>query len=385
MKSNHIVLTTISEPVVLLQLQKNLQQYGHLDSTVCWVVGDKKTPSACIDLCQRVTDTGLEVRYLDIEAQDKWGERFREFYDRLAYNNETRRNIGYLFAMEHGCERLISIDDDNYPTGDDFIGGHLKTGRQWEGRLIEDRSGYYNICEHLTVHPDRLLFPRGFPFELRGKTNSCALLPAGEGVSIGVTSGLWTNEPDVDAVTWLNGKVESIEYKGPCSLVLGQNTWSPINTQNTSVVRELIPAFFTIPMGFEFPGGRIERYGDIWGGYFLQAIMTGTAYHICFGQPVVEHRRNPHNYLDDLRYEFWGMILTDWLLSVLREEFKPTGTAIIERVEELSAFLQEVGCLRLPKWCPEDVRNFITQTARTLCLWANVCRQITARFQRIAL
>ena len=375
-KSNHIVFTTIYKPKVLLDLQKNLEHYSHLDNTVCWVVGDHKTPEACADICKEVTDLGLETYYLDIPSQDEWGKRFPEFYRRIPYNNETRRNIGYLYALEQGCERLISIDDDNFPTGDDFVGGHQNTGRKWDGEVIEEPSGFHNICEYLEIEPRRQIFPRGFPFELRGQRNQPLIGNAFPDAQVGVTEGLWTKDPDVDATTWLNGKVESKAYLGPSYFVLSQNTWSPINTQNTSVIRELVPAFLCVPMGYPVPGGRIERYGDIWGGYFLQALMSGTSYHICVGHPIVEHRRNPHNYLEDLRHEFWGMILTDWMVTQLREGFRPRSQAIIDRIKELSTFLLEISTTKLPNWCSTEVRDFISETVVTLDLWADVCRKL---------
>ena len=129
-------------------------------------------------------------------------------------------------------------------------------------------------------------------------------------------------------------------------------------------------------MGYPVPGGRIERYGDIWGGYFLQALMSGTSYHVCVGHPIVEHRRNPHDYLDDLRHEFWGLVLTDWLVSHLREGFKPTGSRIVDRIRQLSAFLIKTSASELPNWCPVEVRDFIIETSTTLNLWADVCREL---------
>ena len=375
-KSNHIVFTTIHKPYVLLDLQKNLEKYNHIDDTICWVVGDFKTPEACADICREVSDLGMETNYLDISKQDEWGKRFPELYHCIPYNNETRRNIGYLHALENGCERLISIDDDNFPTDEDFIGGHLNTGRLWENGVIYEQSGFHNICEYLEIQPDRLIFPRGFPFELRGIKNNSSIISAPANAKVGVTAGLWLKEPDIDATTWLNGNVESTSYHGKPHHMLSQNTWSPINTQNTSIVRELIPAFLCIPMGYPVPGGKIERYGDIWGGYFLQAIMANTPYHVCFGRPIVEHRRNLHNYLDDIRHEFWGMVLTDWMISQLREEFMPTSCSILDRVMELSIFLKEIGSNKLPDWCPSEVRNFILETAITIDIWAKVCKKL---------
>lgn len=375
-KPNHIVLTTINKPDVLQELWTNLSVHGHLDKTVCWVVGDIKTPSSCQEICQKVTSDGLETHYFSMAKQDQWGKKFPEFYKTIPYNNETRRNIGYLKALENDCERLISIDDDNYPTNQDFIGYHKQTGKHWNQDLISDESGYFNICELLEIDPERLIFPRGFPFKLRGKKNKAFLKPSNNCTLIGVTAGLWLKEPDVDATTWLNGKVESIGYSGPEKTVLDQNTWTPINTQNTSIAVELIPAFLCIPMGHNLPGGQIERYGDIWGGYFLQALIKNTPYHVSFGFPLVEHRRNPHDYLNDLRHEYWGMMLTDWMLSKIKNKFDPNCKNISERVIELAIFIKEITSGDLPDWFPPSVKTYLLQTADTMHAWALVCQKI---------
>lgn len=376
-RSNHIVFTTIYRADVLLNLHENLERNGNLDNTICWVIGDNRTPVECKQICDQATRKGLETRYLDIAYQDAWGKKFPEFYGMIPYNNETRRNIGFLHALEHDCETMISIDDDNFPTTDDFIGFHAITGKQWHGELIKETSGYYNICEFLTIEPHRPVYPRGFPFNRRGGLNKSTYIAGQSDIIVGVNSGLWTCEPDIDATTWLNGPVQSHGYTGPPSFVLDHETWSPINTQNTSLVRELVPAYLCIPMGHSVPGGRIERYGDIWSGYFLQAVMGGTPFHACFGRPIVEHRRNPHNYLDDLRHEYWGMMLTDWLLSELRKNFMPTGNAIIDRVVQLSEFILSLTGDRIPDWTPPEVEKFIENTGRTLSLWAMACKRIT--------
>jgi len=375
-KENHIVLTTINCPILLKNYYNNLEHYKKLDSTKVWVVGDIKTPFDVSVFCSELTNEGLETEYLDIQRQDEWGLRYPKFYSRLPYNNETRRNIGYLHALEDGCERLISIDDDNWTTVDNFIKGHAFTGKEWDKPLLSDPSGFYNVCEYLEFEPVRHIFPRGYPFSLRSKMNNPQPKSPQTPVRIGVTAGLWLRAPDIDATTWLNGKVNGISYTGPELFVLDQNTWSPINTQNTSVVRELIPAFFCIPMGWNVPGGKIQRYGDIWGGYFLQALIQGTNFNIAFGRPIVEHRRNPHNYVDDLRQEFWGMILTDWMLNILQEDFHPEEDSMCNRVEELSKFLGSTAITKLPSWCAHEMKSFITYTAETLMIWAEVCKKI---------
>jgi hypothetical protein len=374
-KPCHIVFTTIHHPTILRDLYENIHRYGHLDEVKVWVVGDRKTPSSAAAIAAEISALGLETVYFDVEEQDKWGKQFA-LYPLIPYNTDGRRVFGYLRALEDGCEVMISIDDDNFPTSDDFVGFHRRTGQAWRQPVLREEKHFHNICEYLVFEPSRLVFPRGFPFQLRGQMNQAQSVAAPEGAAIGVTEGLWFDEPDVDATTWLNGKVKGVEYKGPDVFVLDQPTWSPVNTQNTSVVRELIPAFVFVTMAWPVPGGKLDRYGDIWGGYFLIALMQGTKHHVAFGRPLVEHRRNPHNYVDDLRYEFWGMILTDWLLEILRESFKPTSRTMPERVLELAEFLEAEAIGHLPAWCPAEITSFLHSTAQKLRQWSAACRQV---------
>ncbi len=241
---------------------------------------------------------------------------------------------------------------------------------------MREPARFHNICEYLTLEPHRLIFPRGFPFQLRGHVNQPEFVLSPKDATIGVTEGLWLDEPDVDATTWLNGRVKGVRYNGPDLFVLDQSTWSPINTQNTSVVRELIPAFVFVTMACPVPGGVLDRYGDIWGGYFLLALMQGTKYHAAFGRPLVHHRRNPHNYVDDLRHEYWGVILTDWLLHLLRNSFKPRSRNVSDRLPELAEFLEAEGVTQLPGWCPPEIKRFLQSTAENIREWSSACQQV---------
>jgi hypothetical protein len=374
-KPIHIVLTTIHHPTILNDILDNVRKHGHLDEVKIWIVGDRKTPASAGVLAREITQKGLECTYFDIPQQDEWGKSF-PLYRLIPYNTDGRRVFGYLKALEEGCEVMIALDDDNFPTEDDFIGGHRRTGQKWSGQVLREAAGFHNICEYLTMDPQRLVFPRGFPFQLRGHSNQPEFAPAPPNATIGVTEGLWVDEPDVDATTWLNGKIKGVGYNGPDLFVLDQKTWSPVNSQNTSVVRELVPAFVFVTMACPVPGGTLDRYGDIWGGYFLLALMQNTRYHAAFGRPLVQHRRNPHNYVDDLRYEYWGMILTDWLLHLLRNSFRPTSTEIVDRLPELAEFLVEQGVTQLPGWCPEEIRNFLRSTAENLREWSAACQLV---------
>jgi hypothetical protein len=200
-KEIHVVFTTINHPSILNDLQANLQQHGRLDDVKVWVVGDRKTPASAGELAREVSRKGLETVYFDVAQQDEWGKTL-PFYKLIPYNTDGRRVFGYLKALEEGCRLMVSIDDDNFPTKDDFIGHHCRTGQKWSGSLLREPREFHNICEYLKLEPQRLVFPRGFPFQLRGHVNQPQQVPAPADATIGVTEGLWLDEPDVDATTW---------------------------------------------------------------------------------------------------------------------------------------------------------------------------------------
>lgn len=370
------MFTTIFDPESILQaLYENISRYHHLEEVKVWVVGDKKTPAIVAGLAGKFSALGMETVYFSVEEQDLWGKNM-EFYGRVPYNNHTRRNFGILKALADGCQILISIDDDNFPTADDFIGFHSNNGKPYDGMLITETAGFHNLCEYLEFAPKRSIYPRGFPLALRDYANKPQLRSAGgQNFRIGVIEGLWLQDPDIDATTWLNGTVKGKAYTGQDMQVLDRGTWTPINSQNTSIARELLPAFLMLPMAWPVPGGKIDRYDDIWGGYFLQAVMEGSPYRVAFGRPIVEHRRNPHNYADDLRYEFWGIILTDWLVQRLHDQFRSSNSGIAERMLDLAEFIKQ-SAEGLPAWRPQEMKEFMLQTAVSMRLWVETCRKI---------
>jgi hypothetical protein len=67
-------------------------------------------------------------------------------------------------------------------------------------------------------------------------------------------------------------------------------------------------------------GSRLNRFGDIWSGYFVQKCAKTLGYAAAFGAPAVEQVRNDHDLFVDLREEYWGIVLSEhlseWLTRV---------------------------------------------------------------------
>ena len=74
-------------------------------------------------------------------------------------------------------------------------------------------------------------------------------------------------------------------------IMLAPGVMSPINTQNTAFHRDTVPAFYFVPVGDPVSGLPVERYGDIWAGYFVKKAIDHLGDRITYGAPACDHRR----------------------------------------------------------------------------------------------
>ncbi len=265
-----VVLTTIADPVLLDGYFENFRANGRLAQVRVIVIPDRQTPKAAYERCALLTKKGLPVICPTLEEQECFLRKLGLPADFIPYNSDNRRNIGYLIALEGECDFVISIDDDNFaPTRGDYFGEHaVVCGETHDCRILEASGGWFNVCALLNMEPEIETYPRGFPYFARHEKVRVAARVAS--ATVRINGGLWTHHPDLDAMTWLNGPVKAAAFRGT-SFVLDRATRSPINSQNTAVHRSVIPSYYFVKMGAIVAGMKIDRYGDIFSGYFSQA------------------------------------------------------------------------------------------------------------------
>ena len=238
--------------------------------------------------------------------------------------------------------------------------------------VVEANGGWFNVCEQLSLEPNISMYARGFPYFARGKRTTVREWEYETAVRI--NAGLWLQEPDLDALSWLHAPVRSTAFCG-ASVVLGDHTWSPVNTQNTAIHRNAIPSYYFVRMGLPVSGMRIDRYGDIFSGYFSQACAKGLGDSVRVGTPIAMHRRNSHNYLRDATQEMGCICVLEDLLPWL-QEYRLSGKDYLETYESLSHGLEEAACqFRGFIWTEETVK-FLRSTANTMREWVKACRRI---------
>ena len=225
-------------------------------------------------------------------------------------------------ALEQGCDALISIDDDNFCRDDeDFVGKHAAVGTRMRLSARRSSDGWVNLCDELRFAAPTVSYPRGSPYKNRHLQRETIDEPLE--IELAMNVGLWLDDPDVDAVGRLAERPRVVEYAGS-PFALARDTWTPINTQNTALTAEAAAAYYYVRMGYAVEGLKIDRYGDILSGYFVQKCIRHLGEAVRIGDPICHHRRTPHNLFKDLYHELAGMVVIEELLPWLRE-LKLTG------------------------------------------------------------
>jgi len=369
-----MVLTTIADPVVLEGYYANFVAHGHLDQIQVIVIPDQKTPPSAMLRCAELRKRGMDVVCPPLEQQERTLRCLGFPPDLVPYNSDNRRNVGFLMAAESGADFLISIDDDNYcPSSEDYFAEHsVVCGDEQRCSVMDSNSGWYNLCDLLELEPAGRSYPRGFPYAARHQQPD--VQSRSQSATVRINAGLWLRDPDLDGVTWLAAPVRARSFKGN-SVVLGDRTWSPVNSQNTALHRDVIPAYYFLPMSHSPGGMQIDRFGDIFSGYFSEACARHLGHHIRAGTPVVEHRRNSHHYLRDATQELPGICILEDLLPWL-QDLQLEGDTYAEAYLSLSLHLEDSVSRFSGFIWTETTRTYFHSMAASMRAWVAACQQI---------
>lgn len=374
-----IVVTTIYGGQFIHEYYNHFQACGDLEKVNFYVVGDRGTPSSCREQVEQYTRQGLPWYYLGPEEQEEFLKPFPELAAEIPWHTDNRRNVGFLMAYRDRCDVMIAIDDDNYPKLDwPFLAGHATVGQEVSLLSAVGYKGWFNLCSMMEVQCPSLgsgetVYARGFPYQRRRP--ACSQIDAEVSTgTVAINAGLWSGDPDVDAATRLVTRCVASE-KSTVDYLLAPSTLMPINTQNTGVLRDAIPAYYYVKMGHAVGGMKLDRFGDIFSGFFVQKCAQAVGHRVRVGSPVVEHRRSPHNLYKDLWNELAGMVVIDDMLPLLETPLTPTTSysdatlELADRIEAWSA--QQSGFL----W-DDALRSYFLNVSQNMQRWVNACHQL---------
>ncbi len=333
MSRTFVVVTTIQEPTPSM---RRLAEATRAAGFPLLVVGDRKGPA-------RFELEGAELFSLERQAALPF---------RLAplapVGHYSRKNLGYLVAMQRGATALYETDDDNAP----LPGWRPRTLRVAGARTVRAER-WTNVYALFTRE---LVWPRGLPLDrIRGGA-APALGPAAE-LDAPIQQGLADGSPDVDAV-WRLVLDRDVRFDPGAPVALEPGTWSPFNSQTTWWWPEAFPLLY-LPSHCSF------RMTDIWRSFVAQRCLWALGRRLVFHGAEVVQERNLHRLAKDFEDEVPGYLGNDAMaerLAALPLQAGPgaLGENVLRCYEELirggwvgaaelplvSAWLEDVAALR---------------------------------------
>jgi hypothetical protein len=292
-----------------------------------FVATDENTPPEVDEFLSKLDGT-----YDFAAGTQEW-----ECSEEIGWSTLARRNIAFLEALKWGADVIYSWDNDNLPTGTGHFHWMTLPFRQPFNGIKVKGTNYRFASEWFD--PGRLLIPatrhRGFPHNTSQQLHATTVTDA----KVGVVAGLVIGDPDIDATTRmeLRPDIGQVHLLGQTGAVVDPRTWTIWNSQNTAVVRELIPAWFMMP--------GVGRHDDIYASLIVQRVARERGLHVHFGPPFTYQQRNEHNLITDLRAEIDGMEDVTKLADLLDSIVLP-AKSVIEDTHIIYVTLYHAGFIK---------------------------------------
>ncbi len=310
-KDKWIVITTINKPTAVFDLLVQLSDWQVV------VVADIKTP-------KNWQVPG--VIFLSVEDQEKLNYHIVKH---LPWRHYGRKNVGYLYAIEHGAKIIYDTDDDNFLYDTiNILPEYGNMLRFVDGKVTVNPYAYFG---------QHTVWPRGYP--LRGvKSAQDASLKIVENIFMPIQQGLVDKDPDVDAIFRLTRSNEVFFPEKNAPLILGAHCMAPFNSQNTLFYYSafwslLIPCTVTL------------RVADIWRGYWAQRLLWDIGGGLCFTAASAFQERNEHDLLKDFSDELDLYLKVDQLIAALNE-FKSGKKVLSDRMIDMFVMLANAGFIK---------------------------------------
>lgn len=326
-----VIITTINgitEPVS--------QFLQHKDWDII-IVADEKT--------QHIDDTDNEnLIYLDLDSQTSLAPDFDDF---MPYNHYCRKNLGYLYAIKEGYDRIVDTDDDNMPYED---------WSNWEHRIeYSNKIVSPKFPNIYNIYTDKYVWPRGYPLWKISDDETIEVISNSESISdIAIIQGLADKEPDVDAIFRLIFDKEII-FNNSNPVVLDDYVYCPFNSQNTYWKRIAYPYLY-LPTTVSF------RFTDILRGYIAQRGLWEIGKKLAFTDATVVQDRNIHDLMEDFISEIPCYTQLATLIDILDSislKGSPTKDLVI-MYEELAKneIVKEEEIKNIKSWI-SNIENYL--------------------------
>lgn len=356
--------TTINIPYFLKEFSENFKKNNHEDISF-YVIGDYKTPKQAREYINNLSKKfKFQYKYYDTEDIKNIFKKNKKLQKIIKFYSGQMKFIGVFLSYIEGCDICLQIDDDNFNLERDYLGVVKKIFTDTNFKLVSTNSKWVNIYKFLKEKNNLEIYPRAYPWSQRFKKEKIKIKK--KKITSIFFNGSVFGDPDIDAIARLNSNIDVIGFKNKKNSQWGlePKNWTSFNNQNSGLIKDLIPAYFT-----PYATG---RNADIWASYMICKIASIHQKTVIFGKPIVKQIRNPHNLFKDLHDEFQNDRLTDFFVKFLRDlnikkgiNYKETCKTICEKSIKL---LKKQKVFKLDK---ED-RNYILNFFREYLIWISL-------------
>ena len=255
------------------------------------VVSNKKN----IDKSWQLLNFSNKIIYLSLVKQANLGYNILKYLDSHSY---SRKNIGYLYAIQHGAIEIFEIDENIIIS--DINDLNINYKKDWICYGIRKDSSMINPYFHFKKS-NLNIWPRGFRLSDIGKNNNKFYILNHHHLLLKplIYQGLINNFPDVDSIflqTEIQHHLQKIKFIYNYPLVYLPGNYIPINSKSTKYLYDIFP-FLILPTTVN------ERISDIWRGYIMQYFVW--RYNGC----VLYHFSN--NYIEEYNILFQTQFYKD--------------------------------------------------------------------------
>jgi len=365
---------------------ENFRIFGHPLDKVILIAVDDYSPYVNENI-KILEKAGVPYEYWTIPMQidffkKNFGSNWEKYWEIIPHRTDACRSFGYIIAALKDVDVIITYDDDNWALNlkendFDYLGAHDIVNSHVKEVEVSSTNGWFNTISMLMTEPANRIYARGYPYSKRG-TDQYYYKPSEGNVMLNV--GLWTGNPDVDAITVLsegamNGLpiTKTTGLKSHKRVLLSKDTFAPINTANTAYSIRLLPIMYDTFQGAYVGELKLDRFGDIWCNFFIEKIMAKIGGRISIGIPIVEHRREPRNTFEDFMKEFWGIIVSERLFYVINEieiNAKSYTDAYLELIPQLEKRLDFLS------FGKESLRKYFNKLLNSMRLWVELLESL---------
>jgi hypothetical protein len=295
-----------------------------------FVAMDKKTPAEAVTMVRSLggwCDHGHSLSD-DYRISKVW-----KCSEAIGWNTLARRNIAFLEALAWGADIIVSWDTDNMPMSSGYFDQFERTLTQpYNGLLGSHKSGWFDAGQMLVPWARH----RGIPYD----NVAMHAYDIATNYRVGVAAGLVLGNPDIDATTRMEKapEIHNVSELARMGVLVDVNTHTVFNTQNTAMIRQLVPAWFLMP--------GVGRHDDLYASLIVQRVARERGLHVHFGLPFVWQERHAHDQLVDLKAEIDGMTNIRAMADLLDAIILP-GKSVIEDMRVIYQTLEHA------EWIPD--------------------------------